>query len=101
MRLRESVRALILDTDDCVLLVRFDWDGQVDHIHLYRTERFQPAPAMSPAQLEAEHVHDIAWWSPDELAMEGVTFAPRSLPRLLAQLHRDGVSAAPIGLSGF
>ena len=27
MRLRESVRALILDPDDCVLLVRFDWDG--------------------------------------------------------------------------
>ena len=159
MRLRESVRALFLDPDDCVLLVRFDWDGldveggfwanpgggveagetrlaalqrelreetglivdelgpevwtktalfpmtewdgQVDHIHLYRTERFQPAPAMSPAQLEAEHVHDIAWWSPDELAMEGVTFAPRSLPRLLAQLHRDGVPATPLELSGF
>ena len=27
MRLRESVRALILDPDDCVLLVRFDWDS--------------------------------------------------------------------------
>ena len=125
MRLRESVRALILDPDDHVLLVRFDWDGldveggfwanpgggvepgetrlaalqrelreeaglvidhlgpevwtktalfpmtewdgQVDHIHLYRTERFLPAPGMSPAQLEAEHIHDISWWSPDEL----------------------------------
>ena len=110
MRLREGVRALILDPDDCVLLVRFDWDsldveggfwaspgggvepgetrlelpcselreetglivdylgpedwtktatfpmtewdGQVDHIHLYRTERFVTAPAMPPAQLK-------------------------------------------------
>lgn len=27
MKLRESVRALILDENDSVLLVRFDWDG--------------------------------------------------------------------------
>ena len=27
VRLRESVRALIVDPDDYVLLVRFDWDG--------------------------------------------------------------------------
>ena len=27
VRLRESVRALILDEDDSVLLVRFDWEG--------------------------------------------------------------------------
>jgi hypothetical protein len=56
---------------------------------------------MSPSQLQAEHVHDIAWWSPDELTADGVTFAPRSLPRLLEQLHREGVPAAPIELSGF
>lgn len=27
MRLREGVRALVLDEEDSVLLVRFDWDG--------------------------------------------------------------------------
>ena len=159
MRLRESVRALILDPDDCVLLVRFDWegldveggfwanpgggvepgetrlaalqrelreetglivdelgpevwtktalfpmtewDGQVDHIHLYRTDRFVPTPAMSPSQLQAEHIHGISWWSPDELTADGVTFAPRSLPTLLEQLHHQGVPAAPIELHGF
>ena len=56
---------------------------------------------MSPTQLEAEHVHDIAWWSPDELTTDGVTFAPRSLPSLLEQLHHEGVPAAPIELNGF
>ena len=159
MRLRESVRALIVDPEDHVLLVRFDWDGldvaggfwanpgggvepgesrlaalqrelreetglrvdalgpevwtktalfamagwdgQVDHIHLYRTERFDPSPAMSSAQLCAENIHDIRWWSSDELATRGVTFAPRSLPELLERLHREGVPEAPIELDGF
>ena len=78
-----------------------EWDGQVDHIHLYRTERFVPAPTMSPAELAAEHVHGIAWWSPDELTADGTTFAPRSLPKLLEELRREGVPAAPIELSGF
>ncbi len=159
VRLRESVRALIVDPDGHVLLVRFDWegvepaggfwanpgggiepgesrleaiqrelreelgmvvdslgselwtktarcpmggwDGQVDHIHLYRTERFEPSPQMSTAQLTAENIHDIRWWSPEELTSSNATFAPRSLPRLLRRLRREGVPAIPIELNGF
>jgi 8-oxo-dGTP pyrophosphatase MutT (NUDIX family) len=157
--LRESARALILDPEDHVLLVHFDWDGldveggfwaspgggvepgesrlaalqrelreetgltvdtlgpevwtktalfsmagwdgQVDHTYLYRTERFDPAPAMSADQLRAEHVHDIRWWSPAELAQPRVTFSPRVLPQLLERLRREGVPATPIVLHGF
>jgi len=141
MKLRSGVRALVLDPDDHVLLVRFHWagmedpdgfwanpgggiepgetrlaalrremleetglvvddlgpevwtktahfpiaghDGQVDHIHLLRTPRFAPVPALSPAQLAAEHVHELRWWSPNELRTPGVVFAPRALPDLL------------------
>jgi 8-oxo-dGTP diphosphatase len=159
MRLRHSVRALILDPEDHVLLVRFhwdgldiadgfwanpgggiepgetrlhamrrelyeetglavealgpevwtktavfpmtQWDGQVDHIHLYRTERFDPAPAMSPAQLAAENLRAIRWWSPKELTTPDVTFSPRSLPALLSRLRDEGVPAHPIELDGF
>lgn len=159
MRLREGVRALILDPDDHVLLVRFhweglefadgfwanpgggvepgetrfdaiqrelreetglivdalgpeiwtktavfpmtDWDGQVDHIHLYRTERFDASPAMSRAQLVAENIQEVRWWSPEELAGHHVTFAPRSMPALLDRLRREGVPEVPIDLSGF
>jgi 8-oxo-dGTP diphosphatase len=159
VRLRESVRALILDDEDHVLLVRFwwdgvepadgfwanpgggiepgesrldalqrelreetglvvdalgpevwtktalfpisRWDGQVDHIHLFRTERFAPTPVMSREELTAEGLHQIRWWSPDELSEVGATFAPRGLPSLLDRLRTDGVPATPIKISGF
>jgi 8-oxo-dGTP diphosphatase len=77
------------------------WDGQVDHIHLYRTERFEPSPRMSTAQLIAENIHDIRWWSPEELTSSNATFAPRSLPQLLHRLRQEGVPANPIELTGF
>ena len=77
------------------------WDGQVDHIHLYRTEHFDPDPTMSPAQLAAENIHEIRWWSREELADPHMTFAPRSLPELLDQLRNEGAPATPIELNGF
>ncbi|WP_446666670.1 NUDIX domain-containing protein [Flexivirga sp. B27] len=159
MKLRESVRALIVDPDDHVLLVRFDWDGldldggfwanpgggiepgetrlaaiqrelreetglyvdhlgpelwtktahfemadwdgQVDHIHLHRVEHFDPAPEMSPEQLAAEHVHEVRWWSPDEISSGSATFAPRALAALLRELREHGTPDRPVELSGF
>lgn len=158
-RLREGIRGLIMDPDDHLLLVRFqwegldppegfwanpgggmeasetrletlqrelreetgliidelgpevwtktayfpmtNWDGQIDHIHLVRTQRFDPAPEMTVAELAAEGVHEIRWWSPEELASSTATFAPRSLPELIMNLRRDGIPSVPIELTGF
>ena len=44
------------------------WDGQVDHIHLVRTPRFEPRPEMSEAELAAENVREIRWFSPRSCA---------------------------------
>ncbi|HET7386345.1 MAG TPA: NUDIX domain-containing protein [Nocardioidaceae bacterium] len=159
MRFRESARALILDPQDHVLLVHFQWegleipdgfwatpgggiesgetrlqaiqrelleetglsietlgpevwtktaafpmaqwDGQIDHTHFYRVERFEPTPALSRAELAAENIHEVRWWSPDELSNPGMTFAPRSLPDLLDRLRREGVGSSPVRLTGF
>lgn len=77
------------------------WDGQVDHIHLCRTPRFDPAPMLSSAQLRDEGLQELRWWSPGELAEPGRVFAPRALPRLMAQLRRDGIPERPITIEGF
>lgn len=77
------------------------WDGQVDHYHLIRTDAFRPAPGMTTEQLADEGVHEIRWWSPEELAATDVTFSPRGLPELIKDLTRSGVPATPIPLSGF
>lgn len=158
MKLRESVRALVLDEADSVLLVRFDWDGldiaggfwanpgggiergesradalarelleevglplddlgpevwtktalfpmadwdgQVDHIHLVRVQHFTPQPRLSTSQLRDENVHDIRWWTPDELAASREVFAPRALPVLLADLLSGPLPEGPVAITG-
>lgn len=159
MKLRESVRALILDEFDSTLLLRFDWDGldvpggfwanpgggieagesreealarelreevgltltelgpevwtktalfsmphwdgQVDHIHLVRVEHFTPQPRLRPDQLVAENVHEIRWWTRDELTTSKAVFAPRALPALLENLLSGAAPAEPVALTGF
>jgi hypothetical protein len=56
---------------------------------------------MSPAELVAEHVHEIRWWSPEELARQDAVFAPRAMPSLIDRLGREGVPEAPLLFSGF
>ncbi len=153
-RIRQAVRALVLDPEDRVLLARFEppigtvwilpgggvedgesheqalhrelaeevglvgaqigpciwrrrrllpfldgsWDGQVDRVHLVRTDAFEPAPHLSTAQLAAEGVAEVRWWTVVEVAASRALFAPRSLARLLTDLLRDGMPAKTVEL---
>ena len=154
LRIRRSVRAVVLDPAERILLVRFEfptvtvwatpgggmepgeteeetlrreldeelgltdvhigphvwsrvhvipfldgsWDGQRDQIHLVRVPTFEPVPRLTWDQLRSERVHELRWWTLDELrdVGEGVRFAPRRLPELLAALLADGPPAAPL-----
>jgi 8-oxo-dGTP diphosphatase len=155
LRIRPSVRAAVIDPEDRVLLVRFEfptrtvwatpgggqepdeddaatlrreleeelglrevdigphlwtrlhvipfldgsWDGQREHVYLVRTPAFVPHPALTWAQLRAERVHELRWWTLTELAAareDGVLFAPRELPALLADLVANGPPSTPL-----
>ena len=77
------------------------WDGQIDHIYLLRMAHFEPRPGFSEEQLRAEHVQEVRWWSPTEIADGAVTFSPRSLPDLLTRLREQGTPDEPVSLTGF
>ena len=72
------------------------WDGQRDHVYLVRTAEFEPQPSLTWEQMRAERVHELRWWTPDELrAAADVVFAPRALPDLVATLVTDGPPPTP------
>ncbi|HUF96939.1 MAG TPA: NUDIX domain-containing protein [Ilumatobacter sp.] len=85
-------------------------DGQRDTTYLVRIERFDPAPEIGWEQLLAEHVHEIKWWSVDEIvAATGdhheqlrpdtdrpTVFAPRRLGQLVVDLHANGPPSLPV-----
>jgi 8-oxo-dGTP diphosphatase len=73
------------------------WDGQREDFWLVRTRAFAPAPRLGWDGLRAEGVHEVRWWTPDELAAAtDVTFAPRRLPALLSRLLADGPPDEPL-----
>lgn len=73
-----------------------DWDGQVERYYLVRTPAFDPSPKLTWAQLNAEFVTAIRWWSIEELDRSEELFAPRRLAELLRILLRDGAPTDPI-----
>lgn len=99
MRLRTGIRALVLDPDERIALVRFDypdrsvWAAPGGGVE----EGEDDAAALATDELHAEGVGDVRWWTLGELdASSDVRFAPRRLPTLLRELLRDGPGAEPL-----
>lgn len=80
--------------------VRFidgNWDGQRDQIHLVEVdEEFEPRPELGWDRLRAEYLHEIRWWTCDELAGSDVRFVPLDLARLVTDIFESGPPSAPI-----
>jgi ADP-ribose pyrophosphatase YjhB (NUDIX family) len=78
----------------------FRWAGQTveqsETFVLVRAPAFESAPHLTPEQLVQEGVHEVRWWTLDELATSGATFAPTRIVRFLRQLLEEGPSPAPI-----
>jgi ADP-ribose pyrophosphatase YjhB (NUDIX family) len=72
------------------------WDGQTETYFLVRTPPFEPRPQHSWAELSAEGVTAIRWWTLAELEATDAVFAPSRLPLLLRELILHGPPAEPI-----
>jgi 8-oxo-dGTP diphosphatase len=84
-------------TREHVIPMRTGHDGQRDHIHLVRVAHFDPEPEIGWEALRDELVHELRWWTLDEIASAtDVRFAPRRLAELARVLLTDGPPATPI-----
>jgi 8-oxo-dGTP diphosphatase len=155
LRIRQAVRALVVDTDQRVLLVRFEFptatrwalpgggvepgetdldalhrelaeevglldavigpqiwhrlhivpflngefDGQRERVYLIRCPAFEARPRLSWEQMNAEFVHELRWWTVDEIAASDAHFVPNGLHALLASLLREGPPQDSIDVS--
>lgn len=79
-----------------------NWDGQEDtYFHVPVPDRFEPRSGLSWEQLRAERMHELRWWTADEIdaavaADDDVVMAPRRLGALVASLRDDGPPTTPI-----
>lgn len=76
------------------------WDGQRDEFYLIAVaERFEPAPALTWEQLRDERLHELRWWTLDEIeaaTAAGTLFAPQRLADVLGDLDPANPPATPI-----
>ena len=80
------------------------WDGQHDtYFWIPVEEPFEPRPHLTEEEMRAENVHDMRWWSHDDLigaqttydastgdAAAPVVFSPRLLGHLVTELLTSG-----------
>jgi 8-oxo-dGTP pyrophosphatase MutT (NUDIX family) len=75
----------------------YEWGArfirQVEQYYLIRVGSFDLNPELD---LAAEDVHDLRWWSLDEIAASDEVFAPRRLAELVRDLLEHGPPAKPI-----
>jgi predicted amidohydrolase len=70
------------------------WSTQRERWILCRTPPFEPAAGLLPS-LRAENVHELRWWTADEIRTAGILTTPRDLADLL-----DGVQVGRLPDAG-
>jgi 8-oxo-dGTP diphosphatase len=73
--------------------------GQRERYFLVRVAHFTPEPAIGWEQMNAEFVHDVRWWTLDEIDASDDQFVPVGLTGWLRALLREGPPARPIDVS--
>ncbi|HEX6417370.1 MAG TPA: NUDIX domain-containing protein [Acidimicrobiales bacterium] len=94
--LRDAAIGPLIWTRTHILPMSTGHDGQHERYYLVRTPAFDPRPALSEAELRAEYVAALRWWTAGELAAADSVFAPRRLPQLVTALVTEGPPPGPV-----
>jgi 8-oxo-dGTP pyrophosphatase MutT (NUDIX family) len=78
----------------------YPWAGktydQPEQIVLVRTANFEPNPQIGRKGLVAEDVHELRWWTLEELEGSDAVFYPTRLAHFLRKLLQEGPPEQPI-----
>lgn len=88
--LRDAAIGPMIWTRTHIMPMATGHDGQQERYYLVRTPAFEPRPALSEAQLRAEFVGGLRWWTVGELAAADDVFAPRRLAWFVGALVAEG-----------
>ncbi len=93
-----SIGPHVWDREHIVPFENGRWDGQRESAYLVPVpRRFEVRPSLSWEELRAERVHEIRWWTLQEVESEAhASFAPRRLGELLRALQTEGPPTTPI-----
>lgn len=72
------------------------WDGEIERVYIVRVAAFEPAPHLTWAELRAEGMTAIRWWTLEELEAAHARFAPRHLHGVVRELILHGPPAEPV-----
>ena len=74
------------------------YDGVINDYFLVRVAWFTPCGSLSPADLAAETIGDVRWWSLTEISsyQGSDLFSPRDLATPLANLINRGIPPTPV-----
>jgi 8-oxo-dGTP pyrophosphatase MutT (NUDIX family) len=75
------------------------YDGVVEDYFLVRTAAFDPCGSFTDAELLAENLHEIRWWTLPEITRSETAFAPRDMADEIDALLRNGPPAEPVQLT--
>ena len=76
-----------------------EFDGQRERIYLIQCDAFEPVPRLSWEQMNAEFVHELRWWTLDEIAASDASSFPSSCTHWSRALLRDGPPDESIDVS--
>lgn len=71
------------------------YDGQEEVVYLVPCDAFELAPTFSEAELRAEHVALVRWWTLDQLRTTTEVIRPEGLVGFVEQILEHGAPAEP------